>query len=81
MLLQTNESLKEIIQQKLDRQMNSEEGNPFRSFNLEQEFQKHNEGISINKGDSMPKVYWGRGKQLQGSLPILFKGLSLVLNL
>jgi len=32
--------------------MNSEEGNPFRSSNLEQEFQRHNDDISINEGGS-----------------------------
>ena len=34
---QMNESLKKISQQKLERWMNSEEGNPFRSSSLEQE--------------------------------------------
>jgi len=46
-----SESLKEIVQQKLEQRMNSE-GSPFRSSNLGQEFQKQNEGISINEGGS-----------------------------
>jgi len=33
-----NKSLKEIAQQKLEQRINSEEGNPFRSSRLEQEF-------------------------------------------
>ena len=40
--------------------MNSEEGNPLRSCSLEQEFHKHNAGISINKDGSsnlMSKVH------------------------
>ena len=47
-----NESLKEIAQQKLERRMNREEGNPFRSASLEQEFQRHNEGVLINERGS-----------------------------
>jgi len=48
-----NESLKKIAQQKLERLMNHEEGSPFKSFSLEQEFRRHNEGISIKEDDSI----------------------------
>ena len=47
-----NESMKEIAQQKLEQRMSSEEGNPFRSCTLEQEFHNHNAGISINENGS-----------------------------
>jgi len=52
-----NESLNEITQQKLERRINIEEGNPFRSSSLEQKFQKHNEGITINEdGNNNPNA-------------------------
>jgi len=58
-----NESLKEIAQQ-LERQMHSEEGNPFRSSSLEQDFHNHNAGISINEGGgSNPNVKSSFGKR------------------
>ena len=72
------ENLKQVTQQKLDWRMTSEGGNHFQSSS----FQKHNEGVTINKGGveaaALKQVHSVRGSHLLVLLLIFLWGLHLV---
>ena len=79
-----NESLKEISQQKLERRINREEGNLFRSSSLEQHLHNLIRAFQLMRVVVvilMLRVHWVRGKYLKESILIFLKGLPMVRNL
>ena len=79
-----NESLKEISQQKLERRINREEGNLFRSSSLEQDLHNLIRAFQLMRVVVvilMLLVHWVRGKYLKESILIFLKGLPMVRNL